>query len=166
MDNQEDLKVIFDFIKKHFNKIYENHKHKLNLNMFNNRETKIKITNKLIIDNDHNNVLSLEYTDENVKISFHSHSINIIYKQFYKINLTININDIKLEDNEISDDTMKNKGLGTEGMKYLITFLKQANYNSIYGKIGGFDNYNQITHFYKKNGFNINDNDEIYLKLN
>lgn len=47
-------------------------------------------------------------------------------------------------------------GLGTGGINRLCDFVKNAGYTKIIGEIGGYDNVEQIIHFYKKNKFIVN----------
>ena len=115
---------------------------------------------------------SFNDTHNDVNISYSGSIITIIYKKKYRINLQIvsdilnNNSNIELVDNIIFVKSERNKGLGTEGMNYLIDFLKKAKYKKIFGEIGGYNNLFQIIHFYEKNGFTINKDLSIELVLN
>ncbi len=115
---------------------------------------------------------SFNDTHNDVNISYSGSIMTIIYKQKYRINLLMdddilnNNSNIELVDNIIFVENERNKGLGTEGMKYLIDFLKKAKYKKIFGEIGGYDNLDQIIYFYKKNGFTVNEDFSIELILN
>lgn len=159
-----------DFIKRHFNEEYDD---KYNNEYINNKlKKKLKNINddiaikigkkiKLIFQIDDNrfikyNDIELLYVNDDIKIQYYnwSHNININYKDIYNVFLSINDHKIiQLLDNIIENEEDRNKGIGTEGMKKTLNFLKNSGYCKIYGKMSG--DLEGLKKFYSKIGFEI-----------
>jgi hypothetical protein len=114
--------------------------------------------------------VTLEFDDANMcdriffnnnfaQISVYHDYIFIKFKGVYTIKLKVlNHQTIKLVDNFIEQDDAKNKGIGSDGMVFMCTFLKNAGYKQIIGTIGNYDDKKQIVHFYHKQNFTMTEN--------
>ncbi len=102
----------------------------------------------------------------NVKEGGYSGIIYFILDDYARNNILyykININDyIELIDILNDDDTI-NRGIGTEAIKLLCEIAKENGINKIKGFLSFVDqdHHDRQVHFYKKNGFFIDENDRF-----
>jgi hypothetical protein len=164
-----------DFIKKHFDKEYDENKcnnkyinnkyinNKLNKKIKNIKGNDIDISIKigkninLIFELDVNGMIKYDnieilYEENNVKINcYQNWFISINYKDVYKINLSINDYEIiNLCDNIIENEEYRGKGIGTKGMSFLLNFFKKAKYIKLQGKLSTIDDIERLKNFIKK----------------
>lgn len=62
---------------------------------------------------------------------------------------------IELRNNIIENKEYRGKGIGTEGINYLLNFLKKTKYIKLQGEISTVDNVKRLNKFYEKNGFHV-----------
>ena len=176
-----------NFIKKHFDGEYDIDKCN---NEYINNELNIKLNNiddedcyieiiigpklKLIFDVDElgnimENQTELLYKTDDIEIAHNNNNndknyIFIKYKKIYKINLLfVDDENIELADNIIENCEYRNNGIGTEGINYLLNFLRKAKYKKLHGTISTVDDVVKLNRFYKKNRFDINGDKIQYI---
>ena len=157
-----------EYVEKKLNNKYINEQFNIKFKKYTNKDNNIEIIIgefiKLIIKLKENNNLinniELEYDKDDLKIYCNDPNyIFIHYKKIYKINLQIhNNNIIELLGNIIKNEENRNRGIGTEGMKKTLNFLKNSGYIKIYGEMSSVDNLERMKRFYSKNGFEISGN--------
>jgi hypothetical protein len=114
----------------------------------------ITINDSIIIGFNCHGISYVEYEQNDIRIYIDESSIDFTYKKYYKCDLLVmDENTIELCDNEVMPKEERNKGLGTVGITYVCDFIKKAGYTKIIGEIGGYDDIDQIIHFYEKNQF-------------
>jgi len=171
-----EFNIYIDFIKIHYKNNYDYDKCN---NEYINNILKNKIINinddniyvnigknvNLIFELDDNRLIKYDniellYKNNDVKIQYYhnndKNNIIINYKDVYKINLsTYDYKIIDLCDNIIENEKYRCNGIGTEGINYLLNFLKNSEYIKIQGELSNIDNIERLKKFYKKNGFEI-----------
>ena len=180
-----DFQDHIDFIKKHFSNEYDEREcnneyiNKQLNEKFTDKNTHIEINiggyTKLIINLDKSilpnfdNIL-ISHKKQNIEIKCvinYCENINIKYKNIYKINLSTHDNsNIYILDNIIKNEEDRGKGIGSEGMQILLNFLKNAGYVKLEGELSGIDNMCRMIKFYKKNGFDVVNNNISFIFCN
>jgi len=161
--------VYIDFIKIHFSGEYDENKcnnEYINNKLFKYKNIKdddivIKIGKKisLIFKNNYINKyddIELLYDDDDVKIQYNENhaDANIIfkYKDIHEIQLlTCDYKIIELCDDIIKNEEYKGKCIITDGIKFLLKFLKNAKYIKLHGKLSSLNNINRLKNFYENN---------------